>query len=154
MLDVPAPHQNGLLIWIGGVASTVAGSWLTGRIRAYQDDKQAHLVQIKEEILKPIRDGIAERFLPLLTYEDVPFAGKYQQVRSSDSPNVLEPAFQEHLQIVPTTPTYEDLVAKLPRGLLQDARWKHYPVLFDEIGSFIASWKKVAEGARVGVAQM
>jgi hypothetical protein len=154
MSDPPTAHQSSaLLIWAGGVASTVAGAWITGRIRAYQEGKQAHLAHIKKEILEPVRESLAEYFLPLLTREQLPVTWKRETVGRPDFPSVLEPAFREELRLSTVAP-HDEIFAAKPAGLLLDVRWRHHQALFDSIGSFLESWKKVAGDARQWVEKL
>ena len=39
-----------LLIWVGGVAATVVGSWASSKIHVYQESRKAHLEDIKQKV--------------------------------------------------------------------------------------------------------
>src|SRR5882672_9122092 len=66
------PHFGrlvGLLVWIGGVGSTVVGSWVASRIRVYDDNRKAHHDEIKQNVLMPLHDGLAGDYARLVTHE-------------------------------------------------------------------------------------
>ena len=144
---------NPLLVWVAGVASTVAGAWLTSGIRIYQDGRQAHLADIRQRILGPLRANFVEQFDPLLTRQeplvviDRKFAGR------PDSPSVLEPAMRTKEALVGVAPRKEVFVG-IPPGLLADVNLNHQQALFSKLESFLDSWTALTVKAKTWTSQL
>ena len=47
-----------LLAFIGGAASTVVGSWISSKIHVYYEQRKAHLDDLKEKVLIPLRTSL------------------------------------------------------------------------------------------------
>ena len=63
-----APTAKSLLIYVGGVVTTIFGSWVSGKLRVYDDSRKAHLDDIKQKVLIPLRDGLLEHYGPLVSH--------------------------------------------------------------------------------------
>jgi hypothetical protein len=63
-----APTAKSLLIYVGGVVTTIFGSWVSGKLRVYDDSRKAHLDDIKQKVLVPVRDGLLEHYGPLVSH--------------------------------------------------------------------------------------
>ena len=59
-----------LLIFIGGVVSTMVGSWLSSKIRVYHHNRKAHLDDLKQRVLIPLRGGLEQHFRPLIFHQE------------------------------------------------------------------------------------
>jgi hypothetical protein len=57
-----------ILAYVGGVASTIVGSWVSSKIHVYQDNKKAHLEDIKQKVLVPLSDSLAREYTGLVTH--------------------------------------------------------------------------------------
>jgi hypothetical protein len=55
-----------LLVFIGGVASTVVGSWVSNKIRVCHDERKAHRDDLKKQVLVPLHEGLHRHFRPLV----------------------------------------------------------------------------------------
>src|SRR5205823_2965919 len=55
-----------LLGWIGGIAATVIGAGIINKIKIYQDERKSHRDELKQRVLIPLRDGLAQHFRPLV----------------------------------------------------------------------------------------
>jgi hypothetical protein len=42
-----------LLIYVGGAATTLVGSWASSKIHVYQESRKAHLEDIKQKVCSP-----------------------------------------------------------------------------------------------------
>src|ERR1700690_2374262 len=55
-----------LLGWVGGAASTVAGSWVSSKIQVYHAHRTVHLEALRDKVLIPLRAGLNEQLAQFL----------------------------------------------------------------------------------------
>jgi hypothetical protein len=119
----------------------------------YHDGRQAHLADIRNQVLVPLRDALTEHFEPLVTRQrpllsvDQKFAGR------PDSPSVLEPAFVTRQNLQGVSPR-DEVFARMPPGLLADVRKHHYQTLFANVDGFLDSWTALTVKARAWVSRL
>jgi hypothetical protein len=75
-MTIAPPSTESLVRWlfavggiITGVASTVAGSWISSKIHVYHENRNAHLEEIKQKVLIPISDVLAGDFARLVEHK-------------------------------------------------------------------------------------
>jgi hypothetical protein len=127
-----------LLLWIGGVASTIVGSWVSSKIHVYHENRKAHLENIKSNVLTPIRDELKE-FEPFVFNKQPLFSlthttTKYHQnapltESSVEGERLLNAAFPTGLLFRGTEP-----------ALTQDVRMTHLPELMKALSRFVKNW--------------
>ncbi len=130
-----------VLAWAGGVATTVAGSWISSKVHLYYEEKKAHLQEIKTKVLDPLRTGLDEHFRPLV--------GNIQ-------PNVVvEPGaptlFDEQAKSTEETNESADLLigrspaarvfAGVDDALLEDAKRNHFTEQLSSLDTFLGNWR-------------
>lgn len=133
MLQNPYYYQWSihLLYWVGGVATTVAGSWVSSKIRDYQEARNHHRDDIKEHVLRPLRSKIeAMQLLPTFSVE------WFQQNRNPTASAQEPPVTYGH--VLSMNEPDPDSGNPIEQALLEDARVNHYVDL-------IASWNKLKE---------
>jgi hypothetical protein len=129
-----------LLVWVGGAASTVSGAWVASKWHVYHDSRKAHLEDIKQRVLIPLRAGLEQHFRPLV-FHLVPVI--YVQMAATTE-------FHEKAAVT-EAPTEEGDVlqgaypgavvfAPLDSALLEDARKSHFSKQLSRIDSLYASW--------------
>src|SRR5258708_11743681 len=57
-----------VLAFVGGVASTVVGSWVSSKIRVFHDNRKAHLEDLKQRVLIPLSEASGENFTQLFSH--------------------------------------------------------------------------------------
>ncbi len=131
-----------LLIWVGGVVATVVGSWASSKIHVYQESRKAHLEDIKQKVLLPLSDGLAEHYGVLVTHRSpvvIEFWGvrlRKENVSVTEYPN-------EHGPVL--TKMVPDVMAATDPALYTDARKKHFRKVIKHTEEFLAAWKAHAE---------
>ncbi|HWO39441.1 MAG TPA: hypothetical protein VNO32_62505, partial [Candidatus Acidoferrum sp.] len=131
-----------LLIWVGGAAATVVGSWASSKIHVYQESRKAHLEDIKQKVLLPLSDGLAEHYGVLVTHRSpvvIEFWGvrlRKENVSVTEYPNEHGPVLTK---VVP------DVMAATDPALYTDARKKHFRKVIKHTEEFLAAWKAHAE---------
>jgi len=140
-----------VLIWAGGAASTVAGSWIASKIRVYDDDKKSHHQDLKDRVLCPLRDLLAQN----------------EALFSHRAPVLLEKV--DYSKIVDALPDQDDVRAglvlhrndpwpyvwsQMDRALFEDAKRTHYKNLLTEILALASSWESHTEHCEIWVAEI
>ena len=129
-----------LLAFIGGVTSTIVGSWLSSKIRVYHDNRKAHLDDLKQRVLTPLRDGLEQHFRPLVFHQE-PLA----YVETAAPTEFLENAKATESQIEQG----DVLQGKFPGSLVfgpldsalqQDAQKTHFLKQMVAVDKFVASY--------------
>src|SRR5260370_2741042 len=136
-----APTAKSLLIYVGGVVTTIFGSWVSGKLRVYEESRKAHLDDIKQKVLIPICDGLREHYGPLVTNRahvvSVEWGVRQQNENASvtKSPNEGGPLL---------TKTLPNVLAIADQALFVDAKQRHFRRLVKQIEDFLAAWDACA----------
>ena len=132
-------QAENLLIWIGGVATTVAGSWIASKIRLYHDDRKSHHQELKDNVLLPLRDLLAEQ-QALFAHQAPVLTEKWGHSMPILDARPDQDAFQSGAFLHVNDP-WPDAFAGLDRALFEDAKRIHYKKLMAEIAALSSSWK-------------
>jgi hypothetical protein len=125
-----------LLGWIGGAASTAVAALFASKVRVYEDQKKAHLEDIKERVLKPIRAGFHEHFgLVISGQEPIVFVHR-GATEFLDNAKVTE-AQKEERELLATAFPGVSVFGGVDSALLQDATRNHFRDLAGRIDSFV-----------------
>ena len=128
------------LYWAGGVATTIAGSWIASKIRLYDDQRKAHLEELKEKVLIPIRDSLDRDFW-LAAFDKTPalfvqsgvathFDPKAKAAKDQASRgDVLGALYASGAFFKPTDP-----------ALLEDAKKRHFPKEIAAVEELAQGW--------------
>ncbi len=146
-----ATHALQVLIWAGGVAATIAGSWIASKIRVYHDDRKSHHQELKDKVLRPLRDLLAEH--QALFSHRVP--ALIEKVGYSDIVDARpdQDAVRSGLVLHSSNP-WEGALLEIDRALFEDAKRVHYKKLMTEILALASSWGSHTERCRMWVAEM
>lgn len=128
-----------LVVWIGGVATTIAGSWVASKIRLYHDDRKSHHQELKDKVLVPLRDLLVEQ-QPLFKHQVPVLTEKWGQ---SPMP-VLDArpdqdAFESGAFLHVDDP-WPAAFSLLNRALFEDAKRVHHKKLIADITALGTAW--------------
>jgi len=152
------PSQNAarslqLLIWSGGVATTIAGSWIASKIRLYHDDRKSHHQELKDKVLLPLRDLLAEHHAvfghqtPVVTEKWDRFSIPVLDARPDQD------AFHSGALLHSINP-WPAALSGMDRALLEDAKRIHYKTLLAEISALASSWEAHTHGCLIWVSEV
>jgi hypothetical protein len=144
-------HSLQLLIWVGGIATTVAGSWMASKIRVYDDDRKSHHQELKDRVLCPLRDLLADH--QALFSHRVPVL--IEKVGYSEIVHARpdQDAVRSGLILHHNNP-WAHVLSKMDRALFQDAKSVHYEKLMAEILALAALWESHTEHCRAWIAEI
>jgi hypothetical protein len=131
------------LLWAGGVATTLIGSWITSRIRLYQDHKNAHHQELKERILAPVKSGLLEHFGPMAAGQSGVLGLEYGTQQINENAKITEDATRSGFFLVAPFPT-SAIFGSLDSALLVDARRTHYRDVMERVDEFLSAWSSTA----------
>ncbi len=130
-----------LLVWIGGVASTVAGAWVTSKIRVYHDARKAHHEDLKLQVLSPIREELADIFGPSVTGQAPLLSVEWARVEFDEHAKASEePSFEGEVLVAPF-PTAK-VFGQIHSALLEDAQKNHFAELMKRVDAFLLRWSQ------------
>jgi hypothetical protein len=131
-----------ILIYVGGVATTVVGSWVSSKIHAYHENRKAHLEEIKQKVLIPLRDRLAEEYGPLVSHR-TPVVIEIWGVRShKENVSVAEYPNEQGPLLTKVTP---DIMAATDPALYTDARKNHFTEVTNHAEQFLTAWNAHAD---------
>lgn len=149
-MAVPTPNPAqlyALLKWIGaGVAAgatvvtgTFVRNWITNKMHDYEDRKKAHLEELKEKVLSPIREGLSHNFGAVVSRQAPLLAVQGATVEFHERAKVTEEPAEGGEVLVAPFPTHK-VFGSIRSALLEDARKNHFPELMSKIDDFLSRW--------------
>jgi len=142
-----------LLIWIVGVATTAIGAWIASRIHVYDDSRKAHLEDIKQRVLIPIRDGLFEHF-PRLTLGVEPIVSVQRgAIELFENAKVTEETAQHGEMLVAADPG-RIILGSVDGALYRDAIKTHFFELSVMVDRFLEEWSAYANECRSWAAEI
>jgi hypothetical protein len=149
-----SPRVYVLLGWVGGIIATVIGSWITNRIKIYQDERKSHRDELQQRVLIPLHDGLEQHFRPLVfnlrpvvtvamgatTHFDAEAKATEEQIERGD---VLLSPF-------PASTVF----GSLDPVLLEDAKKNHFNEQMAEVDRFINRWTAHASECHAWVSKI
>lgn len=127
-----------LLLWIGGVASTIVGSWVSSKIHVYHDNRKTHLENIKSNVLNPIRDEL-EEFEPFVFNKQPLFSLTHATTKYHQNAPLTESSLEAERVLTPAFPTGWLFRGTEP-ALTEDVGRNHFPELVAGLNKFIENW--------------
>lgn len=127
-----------LLVWIVGTLTTVVGSWVASKIRVYDDNRKAHLEDIKQRVLIPLNNGLTDKHTSLVTHRspvvraDWGLRLRRKHVGITEQPD-------EHGPILALQAP--DIQSDADQSLYADAKKNHFSNLIAHIEEFLAAWR-------------
>ena len=141
-----------LLVWIGGVGTTVAGSWISSKIHNYHEGRAAHLEEIKHKVLIPIREGL-ENFRPILFHQTPVVSVGFAAKNYRENARVTEVPIESGPLLVAAFPG-ASIVGGTEPALLEDARSNHFRELMAEFDGFVRQYSAHSGELHVWVAKI
>jgi len=141
-----------LLVYIGGVASAVVGSWVSSKIHVYHENRKAHLEDIKEKVLMPLRSGL-EHFKPFVFCQKAIVSVEHGPREYHEKARVSEYPTEEGPLLVAAFPGTRVFGLAEP-ALLQDATKNHFRNLMAKVDDFVKLWARHAGECHVWVARI
>ncbi len=132
-----------LLIWVGGVVTTIAGSWIASKIHVYHDNRKAHRNELNEKVLGPLLSCLEDQFAPLLTRRRPAVTAEWTAVSFAVSAPSTEAQTKFDLVLEAENP-WRKFKAAVDRALYQDAKTTHLPDLLNRAEEFASAWEGYA----------
>jgi hypothetical protein len=127
------------LAFLGGVASTLVGSWVSSKIHGYHENRKVHLEDIKQKVLSPLSYVLSNEFGALVTHKSPVVLEQWGTRSRNDTAGVTEPRTDEGPLLAMVVP---DIRAGLDPALYADARKNHFSRLIKQVELFSDSWRK------------
>jgi hypothetical protein len=144
-----------LLIAVGGlvagVASTVAGSWVSSKIHGYHENRKAHLEEIKQKVLIPINDLLANDYAALVAHKASAVVEQWGVRIRKQGVSVLEHQTEEGPILVSVVPNID---ATYDPALHADANKNHFSKLLVQIEEFAKAWRVHASECQTWVTRL
>ncbi len=125
-----------LLGLIGGVASTVVGSWISSKFHVYHQNRTVHLEAIRDTVLIPLRSGLEEHFRPLVANLTPVVLVEHNAKQFDDQAKVTEEPTIWGPSLVALFPL-ACVFGQIESALLQDAKTNHFSELLASIDRFL-----------------
>jgi hypothetical protein len=150
---VLANRAVGVLIWVGGIAATIFGSWVASKIHVYHEAKRAHYEDIKQRVLNPIRDGLFEHF-PRLTLGVEPIVSVQRgAIELFENAKVTEETAQHGEMLVAADPG-RIIFGSVDGALYRDTVKTHFFELSVMVDRFLEEWNAYANECRSWAAEI
>jgi hypothetical protein len=137
-----------LLIYISGIASTIVGSFIANKIRVYQDNRNAHLDDIKGKVLVPIKNTLTEKYGPLVNHRSPVVVEDWGVREQKAKVSVTEYPTDQGPILVTVTPNIGGMA---DQALYVDARERHFRKLVLHVEQFLAEWQAHANACHTWV---
>jgi hypothetical protein len=131
----------GLGAFVTGIGATVAGSWITGKIHTYDQERMAHRDEIRDKILQPLRAGLSEHVTPLLIGQAPILLTEHAATSFVINARVTEEPTKFGPVLVAKFPSAR-VFGPLDSALLRDAETNHLPRLFVNFNVVYKEWTK------------
>jgi hypothetical protein len=129
-----------ILFGVGGAIATVIGFWVTNKIRVYLDTRNAHLEDIKQRVLIPLRDGLDRHFRPLIFHlSPAVFVQIDAPTQFDEKAKAAEEPTERGEILLGAFPSAAVFVS-LDSALLEDAKKAHFREEMAEVDGFIRDW--------------
>lgn len=129
-----------LLIYVGGIATTVSGSWIASKIRVYHDNRNSHRDDLKQKVLVPLRAALTGLYQPLTGRQKPAILNNNWATRAfNESAKLTEEQVEMGPLLISEDPR-PYVEADLDEALLADARKYHYGQLVLEWQRFASRW--------------
>lgn len=136
-----APTAKSLLIYAGGVVTTIFGSWVSSKVRIYDDSRKAHLDDIKQKVLIPLRNGLLEHYRPLVSHRSHVVVDEWVR-QAKENVSVTEYPNEDGPLLDKTVP---DILASTDQALFIDAKQSHFRELVGKTDQFLTAWEAYAK---------
>lgn len=140
-----------LLIYVGGVATTVIGSWASSKIHVYHENKKAHLEDIKQKVLNPLSDGLAEQYGSLVTHRSPVVVENWGVRQRRENASVTAYPNEQGPLLAKVSP---NILAATDQALYTDAKKQHFREVINRVEQFLIAWDAHADECYVWVLRL
>jgi hypothetical protein len=134
----------GLLMYLAGILSTIAGSWVASKIGMYHDNRRLHHDDLKQKVLIPLCDGLQSHYAPLVRHSSEVVSENWGPLVRSEHAKVTESTVVQGPRVQAKDPGTL-LESTMDAVLLEDARQNHYEELVAAWDVFKTSWTDYAK---------
>jgi hypothetical protein len=149
----PESYVSTFLGWVGGVATTAVGAWVSGRFHSYEQERKEHREDLKDKVLVPLRAGLERYASPLLTGQVSLLSIEHAATDFDASASVTEEPAKYGPVLVAKFPSAA-IFGPLDSALLHDARTNHFRGLFGKFDEIYNSWMKHNADCHAWAAQL
>jgi hypothetical protein len=139
--------------WIGGVATTAVGAWVSGRFHSYEQERKEHRDELKNKVLVPLRAGLERNASPLLMGQAPLLSIEHAATDFDATASVTEEPAKYGPVLVAKFPSAA-IFGPLDSALLHDARTNHFQHLFTKFDGIYNGWTKHNADCHAWVAQI
>src|ERR1700719_1392114 len=126
-----------LLIYIGGVATTLVGSWASSKIHVYHENRKAHLEDIKQRVLNPLSGGLVEQYGSLVAHRSPVVVENWGVRQRKENVSVTEYPNEHGPLLAKMTP---NILTATDQALYTDAKNRHFRKVVNHTEQFLAAW--------------
>ena len=126
------------LAYLGGVASTLVGSWVSSKIHVYQENKKAHLEDVKQKVLIPLSSVLASEYAALVTHKSSAVVEGWGARSRKETASVTEHETEDGPLLAIALP---NMKASVDPALYADARKNHFSKLLKQVEVFSEDWR-------------
>lgn len=128
-----------LLAFIGGVISTVIGSWVSSKIHVYHDHRNTHHEELKARVLRPLLKTTTQH-IPLVEHKDPVVTEGWGLLRFAKEARTTESGV-EYGTILKTSNPWSETLQSVDHALLEDAREAHIKELMADVSQLAQDWE-------------
>jgi len=129
--------------FLAGRASKFGDLWITNRIHSRDEQRAAHQEDLRQNILIPLRDGLATHFKTLVAHQVPMIVIQHAAKEYSGYAKVTEePSTWGEVMVVPFPSSL--VFGPLPAPLLEDAQKNHYVNLMKSVDNFVNGYSGLA----------
>jgi hypothetical protein len=139
------------LAYLGGVASTLVGSWVSSKIHVYQENKKAHLDDIKQKVLIPLSGVLANEYAVLVTHKSSAVLEEWGVRSRKEAASVTDHETEDGPLLATALP---DMKVSVDPALYADARKNHFSKLLKQAEAFSEDWRTHASECHAWVVRL
>jgi hypothetical protein len=151
LVNPSAESMIRFLAYLGGVASTLVGSWVSSKIHVYQENKKAHLEDIKQKVLIPLSGALANEYAVLVTHKSSAVLEGWGARSRKETASVTEHQTEDGPLLTMVLP---DVKAGVDPALYADARKNHLSKLLKQAEVFSEDWRAHANECHAWVVHL
>ena len=140
-----------LFLFLSGVASTIFGSFVSSKIRVYYDNRKAHLEDIKQKVLTPLRESLAERYGPLVTHASPVVIEEWGVRQRAENASATTQPDEHGPFLVGVAP---DVRSETDQALYADASQYHFRKVIADAERFLTAWQTHAAECQAWVSRL
>ena len=125
--------------WIGGVATTTAGAWVSSRFHNYQQEWKEHRDDLREKVLQPTRMGLVKYISPFVCGKTPILVTEHAATGFDFEASVTVDPEKYGPVLVAKFPT-ASVFGPIDSALLHDVRTNHLPQLFAKFDHIDRDW--------------